>query len=116
MFVHDACPHVVLWQALLSAFGRPLGQEPEKKTAKCGAAVSFPQGRGLLRGYDGYVNPYYQVNDYPLTQGTTGSLDPQHIWKYLGEFFSYGCPPPSPLKSLGKKKEEKSDRQTVSPL
>ena len=28
MFVHDACAHVVLWQALLSAFGRPLGQEP----------------------------------------------------------------------------------------
>ena len=28
VFVHDACAHVVLWQALLSAFGRPLGQEP----------------------------------------------------------------------------------------
>ena len=23
----------------------------------------------------GYINPYYEVHDHPLTQGTTGSLD-----------------------------------------
>ena len=24
----------------------------------------------------GYINPYYWVDDHPLTQGTNGSLDP----------------------------------------
>ena len=26
--------------------------------------------------YNGYINPYYWVDDHPLTQGTNGSLDP----------------------------------------
>ena len=26
--------------------------------------------------YDGYINPYYWVDDHPLTQGTNVSLDP----------------------------------------
>ena len=54
MLVHDACAHVVLWQALLSAFGRPLGQEPFPEQQFFSAGTR----KGLLRGYDGYVNPY----------------------------------------------------------
>ena len=26
--------------------------------------------------YNGYINPYYWVDDYPLLYGNTGSLDP----------------------------------------
>ena len=29
--------------------------------------------------YNGYINPYYWVDDHPLLYGNTGSLDPSAI-------------------------------------
>ena len=30
--------------------------------------------------YNGYINPYYWVDDHPLLYGTIGSLDPSTYW------------------------------------
>ena len=29
--------------------------------------------------YNGYINPYYWVDDHPLLYGNNGSLDPGHV-------------------------------------
>ena len=31
--------------------------------------------------YNGYINPYYWVDDHPLLYGNNGSLDPSTYWK-----------------------------------
>ena len=31
---------------------------------------------GTWNPYNGYINPYYWVDDHPLLYGTIGSLDP----------------------------------------
>ncbi len=31
---------------------------------------------GILNPYNGYINPYYWVDDHPLLNGNNGSLDP----------------------------------------
>ena len=34
--------------------------------------------------YNGYINPYYWVDDHPLLYGNNGSLDPgTHIYIYM---------------------------------
>ena len=34
--------------------------------------------------YNGYINPYYWVDDHPLLYGNNGSLDPgTYVYKYI---------------------------------
>ena len=49
--------------------------------------------------YNGYINPYYWVDDHPLLYGNIGSLDPStYIYIYICEW-GYGvtCTVHSPI-------------------
>ena len=35
--------------------------------------------------YNGYINPYYWVDDHPLLYGNNGSLDPSTFQKYASQ-------------------------------
>ena len=37
-------------------------------------------------GYNGYVNPYYELDDHPLLYGNNGSLDPLTYIYLVGGF------------------------------
>ena len=56
---------------------------PWSKVAILGMGV-FPPLIG--NPYNGYINPYYWVDDYPLLYGNNGSLDPG---TYQIEFIRY---------------------------
>ena len=51
------------------------GYVPKKGTKVHNMGNGHPSSMtGIL--HHGYINTYYQVDDYPLTRGTNGSLDP----------------------------------------
>ena len=42
--------------------------------------------------YNGYINPYYWVDDHPLLYGNTGSLDPStYTFSRRSDFVSFLC-------------------------
>ena len=41
--------------------------------------------------YDGYINPYYWVDDHPLLYGNNGSLDPSTFVSFSPYFFWGGA-------------------------
>ena len=64
------------------AYGVDLGlQERALKQAKARVDQLLVLGMGNLQPlignpYNGYINPYYWVDDHPLLYGNNGSLDP----------------------------------------
>ena len=51
--------------------------------------------------YNGYINPYYWVDDHPLLYGNNGSLDPGTC-EYINLYLESPCPvsttaPPLPF-------------------
>ena len=50
--------------------------------------------------YNGYINPYYWVDDHPLLYGNNGSLDPGTYGSVMGKIPNLKDPPeiekPSP--------------------
>ena len=64
-------------------FGHAPTYEPGSKLVVLGMAIPPLIGNP----YNGYINPYYWVDDHPLLYGNNGSLDPiAHIALY-GSFF-----------------------------
>ena len=49
---------------------------PWSKVAILGMGDLPPLIGILIMGYNGYINPYYWVDDHPLLYGNNGSLDP----------------------------------------
>ena len=47
---------------------------PWSKVAILGMVI--PPSIGIRNPYNGYINPYYWVDDHPLLYGNNGSLDP----------------------------------------
>ncbi len=79
----------------------PTSDEPGSKLVVLGMAIPPLIGnpRILILGYNGYINPYYWVDDHPLLYGNNGRLDPiaqmmmssrgvynhlQYLTRYLG--------------------------------
>ena len=55
--------------------------------------------------YNGYINPYYWVDDHPLLYGNNGSLDPSTYISSLRYISKYTPPGSSKPSSYGKKKQ-----------
>ena len=53
--------------------------------------------------YNGYINPYYWVDDHPLLYGNNGSLDPSTYISSLRYISKYTPPGSSKPSSYGKK-------------
>ena len=69
-----------LHSRLLVVFPHP--SEPGSKLVVLGTAIPPLIGNP----YNGYINPYYWVDDHPLLYGNNGSLDPSTSEKYLSNW------------------------------
>ena len=73
-------------------FTHDFSYEPGSKLVVLGMAIPPLIGNP----YNGYINPYYRVDDHPLLYGNNGSLDPssstyEKRLKSLQLFFSPKC-------------------------
>ena len=78
------CPSSLPDSRKTQPVSKPLTDEPGSKLLVLGMVIQPLIGNP----YNGYINPYYWVDDHPLLCGNNGSLDPiAQNYRKLGCFF-----------------------------
>ena len=67
----------------VGSFFPNLGYEPGSKLLVLGMVIPPLIGNP----YNGYINPYYWVDDHPILYGNNGSLDPSTSTYAFWDFF-----------------------------
>ena len=70
------CHHCILYWGFATPSCNYIWLEPGSKLLTLGMVIQPLIGNP----YNGYINPYYWVDDHLQPQGTNGSLDPSTLW------------------------------------